>query len=354
MWHEQETRFISFRMLRQDAEVSKEVEVLTNHLKHTIRSQALGQSSSLPALRHPRRRHNVKSGPQGRNLFGGGEAPPPLPLPPLPVEVHMAPLGMIPPARPLPNPLSSNALGRPGAVKLLGDLLTYADTEMRARGVPKSGFSEARLAVWREVFGSIQEHLPTYRHVLLRIQHEYDGAIAALRDLVSAAESEVAKAWAQQQRVEAEQFAAKHELERELRELSKQYMRASGELRSKQSAESQLTSLLSSISSMTQPKRRETLSKLASKLSAPDRAILFHHLLAPPPGTVEPSDGRTVSFEGVPGGSGSDADKMDTRIGALLEVLPESVCSDLGVRALASLGKEARTAAIQALPPPTA
>ena len=262
----------------------------------------------------------------------------------------MTPMGTIPPARPLPNPLSPNAIGRPGAAKLLGDLLTYADTEMRARGVPKSGLSEARLAVWREVFGSFQEHLPTYRHVLLRIQHEYDGAIAALRDRQVAAEAEAAKAWAQQQRVEAEQFTAKHNLERELRDLSAQHKRASAELRSKHSAESLLTSLVRSIGSMAEPKRRETLAKLASKLGAAERAVMFHEFLTTAPGTAEPSDRRTVSFDGVQGGP----DGADARLGELLEALPQSVRSQVGVRALSSLGEDALAAAMLALPRPAA
>jgi len=177
----------------------------TNYLQHNPRLVA---SSSLPLIQprkvrpHQRQLPPVKPAPSD-DQHGQPPAPPPH-LPPSSLPPANLQFNPIQPALPLPSILNTmKAGGRTAQKKLLSDIITYAETEMRARGVPKSGYSEARLAVWREVYGSLFETLPSYRHVLLRVQQEYDEALRTLRDQLASADTQAAAAWADQQRLES-------------------------------------------------------------------------------------------------------------------------------------------------------
>lgn len=91
---------------------------------------------------------------------------------------------------------------------LLGDLIQQAEREMRTRGVRRStGYNESRIAVWREVLAEFSAQMPASQLLLARVQHEYDGAIAALVADLKRAESRAAVAWEMQQKAEIAQEA---------------------------------------------------------------------------------------------------------------------------------------------------
>ena len=62
-------------------------------------------------------------------------------------------------------------MGRRPVDKLVVDLQAYAADEMKRRGVTKTvGFSESRLAIWREVLSAFADHMPSSHALLARIQ----------------------------------------------------------------------------------------------------------------------------------------------------------------------------------------
>ena len=197
MSHITEARRISQHLPRDDP--------TTNYLRNPQQS-GLGASSSLPALLQKQSRQQpappLAQMPMRKLPPVEPDALPPPPLPPRqppPQPLHFQ-LNSVLPAKPLPNILNSiNTGGRQAQQKLLSEVITYAETEMRARGVPRKGYSEARLAVWREVYVSLFETLPSYRQVLMRVQHEYDEAIRALSRQLSEADAQTAAAWVDQQ-----------------------------------------------------------------------------------------------------------------------------------------------------------
>eukprot|EP00900_Chrysochromulina_parva_P002071 jgi/Chrpa1/11865/Chrysochromulina_OHIO_Genome00021145-RA len=199
MSHITEARRIGQNLPRDDP-------TTTNYLRNPQQS-GLGASSSLPALL-PKQSRQQPAPPLAQMpmrklppVEPDALPPPPLPprQPPPPQPLHFQ-LNSVLPAKPLPNILNSmNTGGRQAQQKLLSEVITYAETEMRARGVPRKGYSEARLAVWREVYVSLFETLPSYRQVLMRVQHEYDEAIRALSRQLSEADAQTAAAWVDQQ-----------------------------------------------------------------------------------------------------------------------------------------------------------
>jgi hypothetical protein len=143
MSHITEARRIGQNLPRDDP-------TTTNYLRNPQQS-GLGASSSLPALL-PKQSRQQPAPPLAQMpmrklppVEPDALPPPPLPprQPPPPQPLHFQ-LNSVLPAKPLPNILNSmNTGGRQAQQKLLSEVITYAETEMRARGVPRKGYSEA-------------------------------------------------------------------------------------------------------------------------------------------------------------------------------------------------------------------
>lgn len=268
-----------------------------NHL----RREKLAGSTSLPLL--------VPAGGSRRLVSVSSNAPQQLQS--QPPSAQMGPQASasaaLPPARPLPMLGSTVVAGRPGASKLVSELLGYAATEMRVRAVPDTGYSDARLAVWREVFASLLAALPTYSLLLMRIAREYDVAIENLRKSLEQAESGSIGA-------RADERVDNHARREPSRRVESMHVRMQHENHLLGEPQRALDELVDGFQALPEGQRAEAL-----------RRMLTAH------------------------GGGSSTDGLAADVAPLVDGLPERLRGHLGTHALRSLPDGPRKAALRAL-----
>ena len=101
--------------------------------------------------------------------------------------------------------------GRGGLSKMIDEVVHFAESELRVRGIPKrGGYSEARLAVFREALNLLAAQLPASQDFLARVMREFDAAIKALSAEVHAAEAKLSASEVDKQLAEERLDAERH------------------------------------------------------------------------------------------------------------------------------------------------
>ena len=265
--------------------------------------------------------------------------------------------------------------------KMLGELLSYAEEEMRVRGIRRDArHSEARFAIWREALALFAQQLPTSQAFLSRVMAEFDAAIAALATEVRSAEEKISAAWLAQQQADERIAAAKSEAEKQVKSVLARHDAEQAALASAKEAHSR--SMLSSevaraISELAEPQRLECLGQAVDRLPIARRRYLLLRWLR----RLAPAERSTILTHALQPGrrgesaAGADAhmapaeaesdalvdprtaredEETSSAIESLLDVMPERLRLRLGVASLRSLSSKSRDEALSEVIPPAA
>lgn len=278
------------------------------------------------------------------------------------------------------TPTPPRPLGRHGVTRRVDELLKYAESELK--GLPKAGYNETRLTVWREVLQSFAEHMPQSQMLLSRVQSEYDEACSALQREIKTAEHEVDKAYKAQERAAAAAVAAKKEAQDQVRKVIQNYEDAL-EAQRKRQAENSVSMLnaelvLGSLQALAVPQRLDCIQRaVTAQPEAVQRGLLSTFLLRRPaaeranilalalqPGLQKAKRARragssmrglelenlsAVGNEDEAEDAGMDLNGEAAEAQALLEALPERIRSRLCNLAYRSLSSEGRKIALAEL-----
>ena len=290
-----------------------------------------------------------------------------------PSRMHAVEEASVPPHR--------TGVSRAGMGKMLGELLSYAEEEMRVRGIRRDAHhSEARFAIWREALALFAQQLPSSQAFLSRVMAEMDSAITALAKEVRSAELKISAAWLAEQQADERIAAAKSEAEKQVESVLARHDAEQAALASAKEAHSR--SMLSSevaraISELAEQPRLECLGQAVDRLPiARRRYLLLRWLrrLAPaerstiltnalqPGRRGEPAAGSDA--HAAPAEADSDAlvdprtvreeEETSSAIESLLDVMPERLRLRLGVASLRSLSSKSRDEALNEVVPPSA
>jgi hypothetical protein len=267
-------------------------------------------------------------------------------------------------------------IGQPGVADLIKGLTKYAKKELRMRGLRvEGGYSESRLAVWREVLQDFAEHLPMSHELLSNVQREYDGCINALLAEVQGAERRFADVWRQQQLAVADAAAAREDLQRQISHaVAAVEARHASAAAKKQAALASTPptrpllnaeSVLWSISQLTDPQREDCLRRAVDAMADGKRRTLFlrgMRKMAPAERSdtiaqlLQPSrrveSGVDEAEERSPTNWGDTSDGDALAIESLLDAMPERLRAQLGARAFLSISAVAREQVLGEIRPP--
>lgn len=263
--------------------------------------------------------------------------------------------------------------GQTGVDKMLGNLITYTEDEMRARGLSRHGpTSEGRLAVWREALALFAEQMPSSQRFLAQVMVEFDHAIAGLVAEVQDSEHKLSAAWSAQERAEDRAVAAKRDAEKLVknilarRDADEARSATANEERSRSHLTVELT--LNSIFELAEhqrlecisqaverlpiPRRRYLLLRSMRKLPASERSTMLLALLSTGRREAGPATSPTVAGE-TGGPSSRDVGGVDdvdsASVEALLDVMPERLRARLGMMCFQSLSDTTRADSLSAV-----
>lgn len=256
-------------------------------------------------------------------------------------------------------------MGRRPVDKLVVDLQAYAHDEAKRRGVTKTvGFSESRLAIWREVLSAFADHMPSSHALLARIAQEYDDAIAAVRTDLEAAEARVASSWQLQKQAEAAASAARIDSDKRVAAAVDRNEAKHAALEQKREAAAkarrEVEALIQSMNELVEAERTNFLRRAVEQLAPPKRKLLLTHWLRNLAagerfaivadlisGRPREAANEVITVGEVTGFA--SVEEAESAIESLLDALPKRLRSMLGVRAFRSTSTEARALALREL-----
>jgi hypothetical protein len=317
-----------------------------NYLRHRMRPPGMPSSTSVPVLAGHHRRQLPKAPGTSVTVKHHHQPSLPVTLPALPPSFLSLAGSPTLPTFKLADP--ERRAGVKGAKQLLRELLSYAEAEMHARGVPRSGYSEARLGIWLEVQQSLLQHLPSYREVFVHVQREQQTALDAVRNQLRALQVDLAKAWEAQERAEASRVAAKQIMETELQsaraELEKELAVAKEALEVQVMDGLKADDLAVCLTRHDETQRADAMCCVFASMRSKSKRHQAINGLAAQMSVAEQAAFVQQAFDLAP--DEEEANFADERVDRLLMALPDSMRAKLGVRAMHSLQGHVRQVAL--------